>query len=111
MGAHVPGADVRIVVDHVDVVYGDPEDFRDDLGNDRLRALPDVGGAREDIHLPVVIDLDDRAAAVRLVDPGAAAHVHEGGHAEAPAVLLVPFSAPAEPALHLFHALLHAAAS
>ena len=110
MNADIPGADIGIVVDHVYVVHRNPEDLRHDLGEDRLRALSDVGRTREDVHFPVIVDLYDSTAAVRFVDSCAAAHVHQRGHSEAPAFLLPPFSIPAQPALHLFHAFFHAAA-
>ena len=70
-------------MNNVDVIHRQSEFFGYDLGNDGVRTLPHIGGTGENIHLAVVIHLDNAPAAVGFINPGSAAHMNERCHANA----------------------------
>ena len=111
MDAHIPGANIRVAVQNVYILRTNAHLLGHQLGDDRLRALADVRGPCEYIHISKVIHLHDRSTAVRFVNPGAAAHMDEGCHADAPARFPLPLFLvrPVQSLAHLLDALLEAA--
>src|SRR6185295_6128512 len=54
-----------------------------DHGQDRLRPLPDLAGARDQRDFPEIVELDDGPAPVRAVHARAAAYVEHARVADA----------------------------
>src|SRR3990172_7521314 len=109
MNSYVPGTDIRIVIDDVNIINVHAERFRHDLRNYGLRSLTYFRSPGYDINFPPVIHFYDRTAAVGLVYPGAASHVDKRRHPDASALSPPLFALPVEPLYDLIHTLFHPA--
>src|SRR4030042_593726 len=96
MGSHIPRTDVRVGMGDYHLLYSHSEFFGDDLGNDRIGSLSHIRGAGDDIDRSEVIDLDNRPATVRFIDPGASAHMDHRCHPNASSISSPPVLPPVQ---------------
>ncbi len=64
MRSHIPGTNVGVGMNHMDIFYFKPEFFGNDLCDNRVRALPHIRGAGKKIDFAEIVHFNYRSAAI-----------------------------------------------